>query len=171
MRIVSAFGAAMFMFLSFFAATPASAVFEGDTSKRVRSSDSDYADGMEAWDREDWPAVADAMKKVVARRPHHGNAWTRLGYANRKMKNYDAALYAYGRALKLNPRDRPALEYLGEAYVELGRMSDAKAMLDRLAEECKRGMLTYSDRGFSHACGEFTDLKEAYEATGEKSGY
>jgi tetratricopeptide (TPR) repeat protein len=169
MKTVFALGAALFFMV--FAVTPANAVFEGDTSQRARSGDSDYADGMEAWDKEDWPAVAEAMKKVVARRPHHGNAWTRLGYASRKMKNYDAALEAYGRALKLNPRDRPALEYLGEAYIELGRMDDAKSMLDRLAEECKRGMLTYSDRGFSHACSEFADLNKAYEATGEKSGY
>jgi predicted Zn-dependent protease len=92
-------------------------------------------------------------------------------YANRKMKNHDAALHACGRALKLNPRDRPALECLDETYVEPGRMSDAKAMLDRLAEEYKSGILTHSDRGFSHACGEFAELREAHEATGQRSGY
>ena len=105
---------------------PALAVFSGEMSPRARSGDSDYADGIEAWDKENWPAVILAMEKVVARRPHHDNAWARLGYAHRKLRNYDKSLAAYDRALARNPRNRAALEYLGEAYVELNRIEDAK---------------------------------------------
>jgi tetratricopeptide (TPR) repeat protein len=146
-------------------------VFSGEMSPRTRSSDSDYADGMEAWDKKDWPAVIAAMEKVVARRPHHDNAWARLGYAYRKLRNYDKSLAAYDRALTRNPRNRAAMEYLGEAYVELDRMDEAKTMLERLAAECRRISLTFSDGKFTDGCEEFGDLKTTIEATGAKSGY
>lgn len=149
---------------------PAHAVFSGDMSPRARSSDSDYADGMEAWDKQDWPAVIDAMKKVVARRPHHDNAWSRLGYAYRKTGDYDSSLAAYDKALARNPHNRAALEYLGEAYVDLGRMDDALEMLKKLAIECRRVALTFSDGYFTDGCEEFADLKEAIEAKGVKVG-
>jgi cytochrome c-type biogenesis protein CcmH/NrfG len=153
------------------AGSPALAVFSGEMSPRERSSDSDYADGMEAWDQKSWPAVIAAMEKVVARRPHHDNAWARLGYAYRKLKNYDKSLAAYDRALTRNPRNRAALEYLGEAYVELHRMDEARSMLDRLAAECRYISLTFSDGQFTNGCDEFSDLKKTIEAAGEKSGY
>jgi cytochrome c-type biogenesis protein CcmH/NrfG len=153
------------------AASPALAVFSGEMSPRARSSDSDYADGMEAWDKEDWPAVITAMEKVVARRPHHDNAWARLGYAYRKIRNYDKSLAAYDRALTRNPRNRSALEYLGEAYVDLQRIDDARTMLDKLAAECRRISLTFSDGKFTNGCDEFVELKKKIEDAGEKSGY
>ncbi len=150
---------------------PAFAVFSGEMSPRARSSDSDYADGMEAWDKKEWPAVAAAMEKVVKRRPHHDNAWARLGYAYRQLRRYDASLAAYGKALTRNPHNRAALEYLGEAYVELGRMDDAKIMLDKLAAECRRISLTFSDGKFTDGCVEFSDLKNTLEGMGTASGY
>jgi cytochrome c-type biogenesis protein CcmH/NrfG len=161
----------MLVIASVICAGPALAVFSGEMSPRVRSSDSDYADGIEAWDKSDWPAVIAAMQKVVARRPHHDNAWTRLGYAYRKLRDYDASLAAYDRALKRNPHNRAALEYLGEAYVELGRVEEAKATLTLLAAECRRISLTFSDGKFTDGCGEFADLKAAIEKTGAGSGY
>lgn len=151
-----------------FFGSPALAVFSGEMSPRARSSDSDYADGIEAWDKQNWPAVITAMEKVVARRPHHDNAWTRLGYAWRKLRNYDKSLAAYDRALTLNPRNRAALEYLGEAYIELDQIGEARSMLDRLAAECRRISLTFSDGKFTNGCDEFTDLKKTIEAAGEK---
>jgi cytochrome c-type biogenesis protein CcmH/NrfG len=149
----------------------AEAVFSGKMSPRVRSSDSDYADGMEAWEKKDWAAVIAAMQKVVARRPHHDNAWTRLGYAYRKLRQYDASLAAYDKAITRNPHNRAALEYLGEAYVELGRVKEAKDTLDKLAAECRRISLTFSDGKFADGCDEFGDLKKTIEATGTPSGY
>jgi cytochrome c-type biogenesis protein CcmH/NrfG len=169
MPVLSMFAGALAMFLM--ACGPAAAVFSGEMSPRARSSDSDYADGIEAWDKENWPAVIAAMEKVVARRPHHDNAWARLGYAYRKIQNYDKSLAAYDRALTRNPRNRAALEYLGEAYVELGRVDEAKSMLDRLAAECRRISLTFSDGAFTNGCNEFSDLKKTIEATGAESGY
>jgi tetratricopeptide (TPR) repeat protein len=47
-------------------------------------------------------------------------------------RRYDGALLAYDEALKLRPDYPKALEYLGETYVELGRLDDARNVLARL---------------------------------------
>jgi len=143
---------------------PAHAVFSGDMSPKARSGDPDYADGMDAWDAKNWDGVVTAMQKVVARRPWHDKAWTRLGYALRKQKRYNDSLEAYGKALALNPDQREALEYLGEAYLELDRLNDAMSMLERLNGECKRVVLVFTDGYFRNACSEYTELKTKIDA-------
>jgi cytochrome c-type biogenesis protein CcmH/NrfG len=143
---------------------PAHAVFSGDMSPKARSGDADYADGMDAWDAKNWDGVVVAMRKVVVRRPWHDKAWTRLGFAFRKLNRLDESLEAYGKALAINPEQREALEYLGEAYLMLDRLSDAQTMLSRLDAECKRVVLIFTDGFFRNACGEHAQLKEKIEA-------
>ncbi len=64
-------------------------------------------------------------------RAHNG-----IGFTRRKLGDYEGALEAYDRALELNPRFAPAIEYRGEAYLELGRLDDAKgAYLQLFASE------------------------------------
>jgi tetratricopeptide (TPR) repeat protein len=61
-------------------------------------------------------------------------AWNYVGYTNRKLGNYDVALAAYERALTLHPGYPEALEYRGEAFLALNRISDAQqAYLDLFA--------------------------------------
>jgi tetratricopeptide (TPR) repeat protein len=61
-------------------------------------------------------------------------AWNYLGYTSRKLGNYDDALPAYDKALSLKPGYPDALEYRGEAYLGLNRISDAQqAYLDLYA--------------------------------------
>ena len=75
---------------------------------------------------------------------------------------YPAALAAYDRALSLNPHNRGALEYLGEAYLELDRPDDAGATLERLATACR--MLAHAAVDPLATCHEWQELNEAYEA-------
>jgi Flp pilus assembly protein TadD len=69
----------------------------------------------------------------VESRPDYPEAWNELGFALRQTGKYDDALGAYDQALKLRPNFPEALEYLGETYVKLGRLADARAILERLA--------------------------------------
>jgi len=65
---------------------------------------------------------------------HMHEAWNYFGYTNRKLGKYDIALAAYERALTLQPGYPDALEYRGEAYLGLNRISDAQqAYLDLFA--------------------------------------
>ena len=66
--------------------------------------------------------------------PNMYEAWNYVGYTNRKLGNYDIALAAYERALNLHPGYPEALEYRGEAFLALKRISEAQqAYLDLFA--------------------------------------
>ena len=63
-------------------------------------------------------------------------AWNLVGYAARKLGDYPQSLAAYDHCLRIQPGYAPAREYLGEAYVELGRVREAReqlAWLERLS--------------------------------------
>jgi tetratricopeptide (TPR) repeat protein len=53
-------------------------------------------------------------------------AFTYLGYANRKLGRHAQALVAYEHALELNPDYSHAIEYQGQAYLGLNRIDDAR---------------------------------------------
>jgi tetratricopeptide (TPR) repeat protein len=53
-------------------------------------------------------------------------AFTYLGYANRKLGRHSQALRAYERALQINSDYSHAIEYQGQAYLGLNRIEDAR---------------------------------------------
>ena len=69
----------------------------------------------------------------------HPDLMTYLGFANRKLKRYDAARAWYEQALAVAPRHRGALEYYGELKLELGDLAGARAHLARLDRICGFG--------------------------------
>jgi tetratricopeptide (TPR) repeat protein len=74
------------------------------------------------------------FQEAVQDDPRMHEAWNYVGYTNRKLGNYDAALAAYEQALTLKPGYPDALEYRGEAFLGLNRISDAQqAYLDLFA--------------------------------------
>ena len=69
----------------------------------------------------------------------HPDLMTYLGFANRKLKRYDAARAWYEQALAVAPTHRGALEYYGELKLELGDLAGARAHLARLDDICGFG--------------------------------
>jgi tetratricopeptide (TPR) repeat protein len=59
-------------------------------------------------------------------------AYTYLGYANRKLGRYDESLKAYDQALKIEPNTPYAIEYQGEAFLALNRIDEAQFSFLRL---------------------------------------
>jgi tetratricopeptide (TPR) repeat protein len=53
-------------------------------------------------------------------------AYTYLGYANRKLGRYSEALQAYEQALRIEPDAPHAIEYQGEAFLGLNRVDEAR---------------------------------------------
>jgi tetratricopeptide (TPR) repeat protein len=144
---------------------PALAVTMGAESEPLASGkENEFARGAAAFEREDWPAVIDHMTKATAERPWHDDAYNLMGFAYRKLGDYDKALQSYDRALELNPYHRGALEYLGEAYLELDQPDSAKALLDRLEVECRRVAPDATADAWQSDCEEWQELSEAYEA-------
>jgi tetratricopeptide (TPR) repeat protein len=144
---------------------PALAVTLGAESEPPASGEEDdYARGATAFEREDWPAVIEHMTRAIAERPWDDDAHNLMGFAYRKLGDYDRALEQYDRALALNPHHRGALEYLGEAYLEMDQPELAKGLLDRLVVECQRLDVSATDGGWQANCDEWQDLNEAYRA-------
>lgn len=54
-------------------------------------------------------------------------AWSSLGYAQRRLGNYEESLKAYNRSLEIEPGYTEAIEYRAEAYLNLGRLDEAKS--------------------------------------------
>ncbi|MEA3182211.1 MAG: hypothetical protein QOI59_5734 [Gammaproteobacteria bacterium] len=74
------------------------------------------------------------FQQAAQTNPQMPEAWNYVGYTNRHLGNYDAALTAYEQALSLKPGYADALEYRGEAFLGLNRVGDAKqAYLDLFA--------------------------------------
>jgi tetratricopeptide (TPR) repeat protein len=146
------------------ASAPAGAVMSGGKSEQPPPADDAYDQGKAAFEQGDWRAVVAHMARAIEERPWDDDAYNLMGFGYRKLGDYDKALEAYDRALKLNPHHRGALEYLGEAYLELDRPELAKDMLDRLAAECQRITIGAGDRAWQSECEEWQDLSEAYEA-------
>jgi tetratricopeptide (TPR) repeat protein len=135
-----------------------------ESEPSASGEEDDYARGATAFEREDWPAVIEHMTKATAERPWHDDAYNLMGFAYRKLGDYDKALQSYDRALELNPHHRGALEYLGEAYLELDQPDSAKAMLDRLEVECRRVAPDATAGAWQSDCEEWQELSAAYEA-------
>jgi tetratricopeptide (TPR) repeat protein len=72
-----------------------------------------------------------------------------LGYAYRRLRQFDLAMQHYQRALILNPRHRSAHEHLGEAHLARGDLAKAKEQLAALEQICLM------------PCDEYDDLKRA----------
>ena len=117
---------------------------ESDSSWMISAEEKIEAKNYEA-------AIQD-LKHIVADNPKDADAYNLLGYTHRKLKRYGEAEIYYQRALKIQPKHKGALEYLGELYVETNRLDKANEMLVRLNNACFIG------------CKEYKTLKEMIES-------
>ena len=86
---------------------------------------------------------------VSVRTQRDARVFTMIGYARRKLGNFDEAIAVYLQALAIDPNSADAREYLGEAYVETGRLHLARAQLDRIEVICG-----------NRTCEQYADLAE-----------
>lgn len=93
---------------------------------------SHYYRGVRARVMKDWATAESAFRQAIVQQPTLADAWNELGYALRNQRRYGESVDAYHEALRLHPDFPEALEYLGEAYVEMGRLEEARRVLGRL---------------------------------------
>ena len=79
----------------------------------------------------------------------HADVYNLMGFSLRKTGDFKQAYTFYRKALEYDPEHKSALEYLGELYVETGRIDEARAHVALLQKLCPRG------------CEELTDLEQA----------
>lgn len=98
-----------------------------------RSAEAEYNKGLQAKAAKRYSDAIASFRKAVDIKANYPEAWNELGFALRQTGNYPEAIKAYDEALRLRPNFPEALEYKGEAYVKMGKMDDARAILARLS--------------------------------------
>jgi Flp pilus assembly protein TadD len=111
--------------------------------------DPDFAAGKRAIGAGEWEGAIKALTNAALRDDRNADIQNYLGYAYRRLRQFDSAMQHYQRALTLNPRHRSAHEHLGEAHLAQGDLAKAKEPLAALEQICLI------------PCNEYDDLKRA----------
>jgi Flp pilus assembly protein TadD len=111
--------------------------------------DPDFAAGKRAIATGDWEGAIKALTNAGLRDARNADIQNYLGYAYRRLRQFDPAMQHYRQALTLNPRHRSAHEHLGEAYLAKGDPAKSKEYLGALEQICLI------------PCDEFDDLQRA----------
>jgi tetratricopeptide (TPR) repeat protein len=111
--------------------------------------DPDFAAGKRAIGAGDWEGAIKALTNAGLRDARNADIQNYLGYAYRRLRQFDPAMQHYQQALTLNPRQRSAHEHLGEAHLAQGDLAKAKEHLATLEQICLI------------PCDEYDDLKRA----------
>ena len=138
-------------FLAFAAATligPIAVVYPVYAVDNIESPDAPDLTSVRAKiDAKDY-ASALAELRDIAETNQQADVYNLLGFTLRKTGDFDTALTYYGKALELQPDHKAAHEYLGELYVETGKMDKANEQLASLERLCPAG------------CEELQDLRK-----------
>jgi Flp pilus assembly protein TadD len=105
----------------------------------------------------DFNAALAQLNGLVDRGVQHADVYNLLGFSLRKTGDYGKALTFYKKALDFDANHKGAHEYLGELYVETGKLTEARQQLAILDRLCPQG------------CEERNDLAQAIAATSPKA--
>ena len=111
---------------------PPAAAEPTDEDPSGTSADPDVVAGKKAIDDKRWADAIKALSSAALRDTRNADIQNYLGYAYRNAGQMDKAFAHYERALKLNPRHRGAHEYVGEAYLMMGKPAQAQEHLKAL---------------------------------------
>lgn len=92
----------------------------------------DAANGKDKNAQKKYRRALDRASDAAALDSMYFEAWNLAGFAARKLADYPRSLASYARCLGIQPSYAPAREYLGEAYLELGRIREAREQLSWL---------------------------------------
>ena len=107
-----------------------------DEDSSGHSADADVVAGKKAIEDKRWADAIEALSSAALRDTRNADIHNYLGYAHRNAGQMDKAFAHYERALKLNPRHRGAHEYVGEAYLMVGKPAKAQEHLKALRAIC-----------------------------------
>lgn len=92
----------------------------------------------------DYPSALDLLQSV--RNQKDPMVLTMIGYSKRKMGDVAGGFEYYNQALAIDPNNLNTHEYMGEAYVVIGKIEEAKLELSTLAKLCGgKGCEQYDD--------------------------
>jgi tetratricopeptide (TPR) repeat protein len=98
-----------------------------------KATSPDEREGLEDDIRDEYDDARGDLEYVVKKQPKSYAAQSELGFVLRRLGRFEDSLEAYDEALAVKPGYAPAIEYRGEAYLELGRLADARAAWEKLS--------------------------------------
>jgi tetratricopeptide (TPR) repeat protein len=98
--------------------------------------DPDFAAGKKVLAAGDWGGAIAALTPAALRDSRNADLQYHLGYAYRRLRQFDAAFRHFQQALTLNPRHRGAHGHIGEAYLATGQPARAQEHLAALERIC-----------------------------------
>jgi tetratricopeptide (TPR) repeat protein len=137
--------------LAFGLAGPALAAGGGGGSSEVapraaaKPVDPSFAQGKALVEAKRFQEAMPYLQQAVAKDPRNADAYNLMGYATRKSGDPNASLQYYNQALTIDPKHLGANEYVGEAYLQLGRLPEAEQHLARLDSLCTFGCTEYRE--------------------------
>ena len=118
------------------AASGSGAAPSGDGDDQALLADEDYAAARAALKAGNAAAALARLQQTLKRFPDNADVHNELGFAHRRLKQFDTAFAHYRRALEINPQHRGAHEYIGEAYLMVGNLPAAERHLAALRSIC-----------------------------------
>ena len=112
-------------------------------AKPSKPADPSYAQAKAMIEARNYAGAMPLLQQVVVRDPKNADAYNLMGYATRKSGDANGSLQYYNQALTIDPKHIGAHEYVGEAYLQLGRLPEAEQHLARLDSLCVFGCTEY----------------------------
>ena len=109
----------------------------------TRTVDPNYTRAKAMIEARDYQNALPLLQQVVTKDPKNADAYNLMGFALRKSGNPAGSLQYYQQALAIDSRHIGAHEYIGEAYLMLGRLPEAEQHLARLDSLCTFGCAEY----------------------------
>ena len=87
------------------------------------------------------------LKKAQREEPSNADIFNYLGFAHRKIGDYENSKIFYKEALAIQPDHKLALEYQGELFLTLHDINSAQSNLRKLEALCPQGCDELKDLG------------------------
>ena len=154
MRITASLILALSLAVAFAAPSAAAAAGGGSsTSNPAKAApNQDFLQAERLVEAGDYRQAIELLTQVLSKQPDNADAYSLIGFSNRKLGDWDSALTYYTKALALEPDHLGANEYLGELFLEMDDLPKAEERLKVLDRACFFG------------CEEYRELKAAIAA-------
>jgi tetratricopeptide (TPR) repeat protein len=104
-----------------------------------------YAEAVGDINQHRYEAALQALGRAQAAVGPHPDILNYMGFASRKLGRFDDAFAYYRAALRIDPNHLGANEYLGELYLQLGDLPQARRQLARLDQLCAYGCAQHEE--------------------------
>lgn len=98
-----------------------------------------YAEAVSLINQELYEEALASLERTQEAVGPHADVLNYMGFTSRKLGRLDAALAYYQEALQIDSNHLGATEYLGELYIQMGALDQARVQLARLDDLCAYG--------------------------------